>query len=128
MNTRNLTCIGCPMGCALKVEMEDNQVIKVSGNTCKKGEEYAKKECTNPTRILTSSVVVIDGDTEVVPVKTEQDIPIERIFDIVKALKQVKVNAPVEIGDVIVKNILGIGVDIIATKKVNKKDEKKLAN
>lgn len=121
MSTRNLTCIGCPMGCALQVDIKDGQIAGVSGNTCKRGEDYARKECTNPTRIVTSSVVVIGGDADVVPVKTEHDVPIDKIFDVIKALKEVRINAPVEIGAVVVKSILGTGADIIATKKVNRK-------
>lgn len=108
------------MGCALQVDIKDGQVTGVAGNTCKRGEDYARKECTNPTRIVTSSVDVIGGDADVVPVKTEHDVPIDKIFHIVKALKEVKMHAPIEIGDIIIKNILDTGVDIVATKKVNK--------
>lgn len=122
MITRNLTCIGCPMGCALQVNMENGEVISVEGNTCKRGEDYGIKECTNPTRIVTSSVTVIGGDADVVPVKTENDIPKGKIFEIARALKDVKVNAPVEIGDIIVKDVLGTGVNIIATKKIKVKN------
>ena len=118
MIKRELTCIGCPMGCALEVEMEGNKVIKVSGNTCKIGEEYAKRECTNPTRIVTSSILVEGGDMEVVPVKTEKDIPKTKVFEIVKALKGIKVKAPVNVGDVIFQNILDTGVDVVATQHV----------
>lgn len=120
MNTRDLVCIGCPMGCQLQVKLEGDQVIEVSGNTCKKGEEYGKKECTNPTRIVTSSVYVEGGVIDVVSVKTENDIPKGKIFDCVKALKGIVVKAPVNIGDIIVKNIAGTGVNIIATRKIDK--------
>ncbi len=75
MSTRELTCIGCPIGCALVVELEDKEVISVSGNTCKIGENYGKKECTNPTRVVTSSVLVSGGENAILPVKTERDIP-----------------------------------------------------
>lgn len=122
MITRNLTCIGCPMGCALQVNMENGDVISVEGNTCKRGEDYGIKECTNPTRIVTSSVIVIGGDADVVPVKTENDIPKGKIFEIARALKDVKVNAPVGIGDIIVKDVLGTGVNIVATKKIKVKN------
>lgn len=120
MNTRDLICIGCPMGCQLQAKLDGTEVVEVTGNTCKKGEEYAKKECTNPTRIVTSSVYVKDGEIDVVPVKTESDIPKGMIFDCVKALKGVVVNAPVNIGDVVVENILGTGVNVIATRKIEK--------
>ena len=118
MNTVNLICIGCPLGCPLTVEMEGNEVKSVAGNTCPRGEAYAKKELTNPTRIVTSTVRVAGGKLAMVSVKTESDIPKGKIFDCVKALKDIEVIAPVKIGDVIVENVAGTGVNVIATKNV----------
>ena len=118
MSTVNLICIGCPLGCPLTVEMEGNEVKSVAGNTCPRGDAYAKKELTNPTRIVTSTVRVAGGKLAMVSVKTESDIPKGKIFDCVKALKEVEVTAPVKIGDVIVENVAGTGVNIIATKNV----------
>lgn len=120
MSIRDLVCIGCPMGCQLQVKLEGDKVVEVTGNTCKKGAEYGEKECTNPTRIVTSSVYVEDGTIDVVPVKTESDVPKGKIFDCVKELKGIVVKAPINIGDVVVKNIAGTGVNIIATKKIDK--------
>ena len=116
---RELTCIGCPMGCPLIVTMEAGEVISVTGNTCKRGDVYARKEVTNPTRIVTSTVRVSGGDADMVSVKTKEDIPKGKIFDCMEALKIVTVTAPVQIGEVIIKNVCGTGVDVIATKKVN---------
>ena len=113
VTTRELTCIGCPMGCPLIGE-----VISVTGNTCKRGDVYARKEVTNPTRIVTSTVRVSGGDADMVSVKTKEDIPKGKIFECVKALKSVEVPAPVHIGDVLVKDVAGTGVDIVATKNV----------
>lgn len=118
MEKRELTCIGCPMGCPLTVEIEDGNVVSVTGNTCKRGDVYARKEVTNPTRIVTSSVMVEGGTLAAVSVKTKEDIPKGKIFDCVKALKGVCVKAPVYIGDVIVSDVAGTGVDVIATKNV----------
>ena len=118
MNTVNLICIGCPLGCPLTVEMEGSEVKAVSGNTCPRGDAYARKEMTNPTRIVTSTVRVAGGRLAMVSVKTASDIPKGKIFDCVKALKDVEVKAPVKIGDVIVENVSGTGVNIIATKNV----------
>ena len=118
MEKVNLICIGCPLGCPLTVEMEGQEILSVSGNTCKNGEKYARKELTNPTRIVTSTVRVAGGKLAMVSVKTESDIPKGKIFDCVKALKEVEVTAPVKIGDVIVENVAGTGVNIIATKNV----------
>ena len=118
MSTVNLICIGCPLGCPLTVEMEGNEVKSVAGNTCPRGDAYAKKELTNPTRIVTSTVRVAGGRLAMVSVKTQSDIPKGKIFDCVKALKDVEVVAPVKIGDVIVENVAGTGVNVIATKNV----------
>ena len=118
MEERKLTCIGCPMGCPLTVTMEAGEVISVTGNTCKRGDIYARKEVTNPTRIVASTVRVTGGDADMVSVKTKEDIPKGKIFDCVEALRDVCVEAPVQIGDVILENVAGTGVDIVATGNV----------
>lgn len=118
MEKRELVCIGCPLGCPLTVEIEGTEVVSVTGNTCKRGDVYARKEVTNPTRIVTSSVKVEGGVLAAVSVKTKEDIPKEKIFDCVTALKGVCVKAPVAIGDVVLTDVAGTGVDVIATKNV----------
>ena len=119
MEERKLICIGCPMGCPLTVEIDGGEVVSVTGNTCKRGDVYARKEVTNPTRIVTSTVRVSGGDNEMVSVKTKEDIPKGKIFECVQALKGVSVQAPVHIGDVILEDVAGTGVPIVATKNVN---------
>lgn len=121
METRNLICIGCPLGCMIEVDMEGSEVKEVRGNTCKRGDIYARKEVTNPTRIVTSTVMVEGGKIAMVSVKTKDDVPKSKIKDVMHALKGVSVKAPVHIGDVIVKDIAGTGVDIIAGKNVEVK-------
>lgn len=118
MEERYLTCISCPMGCPLTVVMRDGEVVSVSGNTCKRGDVYARKEVTNPTRIVTTTVRVTGGSADMVSVKTKEDIPKGKIFDCVEALKDVTVQAPVRIGDVIIADVAGTGVAIVATKNV----------
>ena len=117
----DLTCIRCPMGCAIHVEMENGQVVSVTGNTCPRGDAYARKEVTAPTRIVTSTVRVIGGTLAMVSCKTRSDIPKGKIFDIIRALKAVEVAAPVVIGQVILPNAADTGVDVIATKNVEKR-------
>lgn len=121
MEKRELICIGCPLGCPVTVTMEAGEVIKVEGNTCKRGDDYARKEVTNPTRIVTSTVMVDGGRDVTVSVKTKTDIPKEKIFECVKSLKGVTVQAPVHIGDVILANTADTGVDIIVTSNVEAK-------
>lgn len=114
---KELTCIGCPMGCQITVVMNDGVIEKIDGYTCEKGLAYAKKEVTNPTRIVTGSVPVKGNkDVRMVSVKTERDIPKDRMFDCVKEISKVTVDSPVKIGDVIIKNVAGTGVNVIATR------------
>ena len=118
MKKVNLICIGCPLGCPLEVEMEGAEVLTVTGQTCKNGEKYARKELTNPTRIVTSTVRVTGGTLAMVSVKTASDIPKGRIFDCVRELQAIDLTAPVAIGDVVIENVCGTGVSIVATKNV----------
>lgn len=118
MEKRNLICIGCPMGCPLVVTIDHDEGVSVEGNTCKRGAVYGRKEVTNPTRIVTSTVRVSGGSISVVSVKTWEDIPKEKIFDCVKALKEIEVAAPVHIGDVVLQDVAGTGVDVVATRNV----------
>ena len=118
MEKRELTCIGCPMGCALTVELDGGAVVSVRGNTCPRGDAYARKEVTAPTRIVTSTVRVTGGTLAMVSCKTRSDIPKGKIFDVVRALKDVEVPAPITIGQVLAENVAGTGVDVIATKGV----------
>ena len=90
MEERKLTCIGCPMGCPLTVVMNGEEVVSVTGNTCKRGDVYARKEVTNPTRIVTSTVRVSGGSIDMVSVKTKEIIR-SKIFECVKALKGIEV-------------------------------------
>lgn len=118
---RELTCIGCPIGCLLQVKMEGTTVKSVKGNTCKRGAVYGEKECTNPSRIVTSSVKVKGGIENVVSVKTEGDVSKDMIFRCLDLLKCIEVEAPVKINDVILANAAGTSVNIIATRNVELK-------
>ena len=121
MEVLEFICIGCPMGCPLRVEMDEKEILSVTGNTCKRGEIYAKKEALHPTRIVTSTVLVQEGNKPVVSVKTKEDIPKEKIMGCMEILKKKSVHAPVAMGDVIVKNVADTGVDVVATGSVGKR-------
>ncbi len=112
-----MICIGCPLGCNLTVTI-DNDDIKVSGNTCPNGERYAKNEITNPVRIVTSTINVINGDR--VSCKTKEAISKSKIFDCMEEIRKAKVSAPIKIGDVLIKNVADTGVDVIATKNIGR--------
>ena len=113
---RELICITCPRGCHLVVD--DN--LNVSGNTCPRGEMYAKAELTHPVRMVTSSVAVVSKVESRLPVKTKEPIPKELIFKVMEEINKVEVKAPIKIGDVIIKNVLGTNVDIVATKNIDR--------
>ena len=117
MTTHELTCIGCPMGCALTVTV-DGDAITVTGNTCPKGEKYAVNEVTAPMRMVTGTVALRGGELPRLPVKTAREIPKGRIFDCMEAIRRVAVDAPVAIGAVVLADVAGTGVDVIATREV----------
>lgn len=110
---KNFTCIVCPMGCSVDVEMENDKVISVKGNTCKRGEDYVKAEITNPVRTVTSTVKTVDG--RVLSVKTDRPIPKKLIFRCMEEINSVKIGLQIKPGDVIIENVAGSGSNIVAT-------------
>ena len=117
MEIRTLTCISCPMGCPLTVEMDGDEIISVTGNTCKRGAAYAEAELLHPERMLTTTVAV-DGRSRMLAVRTRTAIPKDKIFDIMHVLYTVKAQAPVHIEDVIVPDVCGTGVDVVASQNM----------
>ena len=113
---RELTCIVCPIGCALTVSDEDGE-LKVSGNTCPRGAVYGKNEVTNPTRTLTTTVRVGNREKTVVAVKSDRPIPKGMLFEAMKEINAIRANAPIKIGDVLAENLLGV-CNIVATAEV----------
>jgi len=122
METKELICIRCPLGCMLTATLnEQGEVTEVTGNTCPRGAEYAKKELLDPTRMVTSTVVVEGGDQVRVSVKTASDIPKGKIFACMEDIRGLKVEAPVKIGDVLMEDLAGTGVALVATKAVERR-------
>ena len=114
MKERFLTCIVCPKGCQLKVTFDaDGKISEVEGYTCKRGLVYAQDECTHPKRTVTSTVKLKDGTP--VAVKTSGAVPKELVFNIMKEINSTVAKSDLKIGDVIIKDVLGTGVDIVAT-------------
>ena len=118
VETRIMNCIMCPLGCEMTVTIEDGAVTGVTGNTCPRGPKYAHDEVVAPKRMLTSTVRVNGGLLPLVPVVSKTTLPKERILDCAAVLRQVIVKAPVSEGQVIVENILGLGVDIVASRSM----------
>jgi len=111
---KKFTCIICPRGCSLTIDDKFN----VTGNTCIRGEQYAKSEMTNPMRSLTSTVRVTNRKDTVVSVKTSDSIPKNLIFRVMLEIDKATTKAPTHIGDVIIKNVLDLGVDVVVTKEI----------
>ena len=113
-----ITCILCPIGCEIRINKKNLFIIE--GAKCEKGIEYSKNEVLDPKRILTSSILIKNGILPLISVKTNKPIPKDKLFNILEILKKTSVNAPVEMGEKIIINILNTGSDIIATKTVKK--------
>lgn len=120
MKQVELTCICCPVGCSLRVELDGGIILSVSGNTCVRGEEYARQECISPVRVVTASVPVENGNLARVSVKTASPIPKGSIFDVMDAIRSLTAEAPVRIGDVLCENIAGTGVKLVATRSAER--------
>jgi len=120
MTKRSLTCIICPMGCKIEVELSDGKIFNIEGNACDRGLSYAKEECTSPKRILTTLVRVKDGLLPVTSVKTTRPIPKALILSAQKELSSIVLEAPLNIGNVVMRNILDTGADVIVTRSIKK--------
>lgn len=114
--TRDMTCIICPRGCTLTVELEDQKVLSVKGNACKRGKDYAVAECTAPTRTLTTTVMTESG--EVVAVKSNKPVPKALLFDCMREINECIAPTSVKQGDVVIANLLDTGADIVVTSYI----------
>ena len=126
--TKNLTCIICPMGCQLEVDVGDEwneenmsaidpSTFKISGNSCPRGLDYAKKELTTPERTLTCTVAVNGSKRPLVSAKTKGEVPKSMLLECMQLVKRCQVNAPVKAGDVLIKDILNTGIDLVACEE-----------
>ena len=117
MKTWDVICIVCPRGCRLKVT-EERGGMTVTGNQCKRGEGYGVKEVTNPTRVITSTVKLDHPVHRRMPVVTKGDIPKSMMFDVMKEINKVSLSIPVHVGDVVIENVLGTGINVVASRTI----------
>ena len=110
---RDLICIVCPKGCPMKVTLEGKEILNIEGFTCPRGKQYAIDECTSPMRTITSTARTSDGG--VVAVKTDRTIPKELMFDCMKEINKTVASLPVQIGDILIENLLGTGANVVIT-------------
>ncbi len=111
-----VTCIVCPLGCSIDIKTENNEIIQISGNDCKRGIDFAKAEFYNPQRMVTTMVSLNYGEFPFLPVISESEIPKKNLKDCIQLLQSLIVKAPIKMGDIIIENILGTGINIIAAK------------
>jgi len=123
MTQRELTCICCPIGCSIQIKMEAQEIVSIEGNNCLRGETYARREVSSPSRIVTTTVPVSGGLHDVVSVKTKTEIPKEKIMECIRSVRGLKLKAPIHIGDVVLEDAGGTGIALVATSNVEKKAE-----
>lgn len=112
------TCIICPNGCEIEAELENGQILSVTGHTCPRGEEYVRQELTAPRRTIASSVLVKGGVLPVTSVRLTEAIPKEQIFPVMEEIRTVVLTAPVRAGMIVLHNVCGTGSDVMVTKSV----------
>jgi len=117
---KKLTCIECPKGCSLTVDIENCKVVNVTGHECPKGEKYAKTEIENPMRILTAAVLAEGLPIKMIPVRTDKPIPKARLMEAMDAIKRMRITKPVRVGEVIAADFLGTGADLVSTREVSR--------
>lgn len=122
MEKREMICILCPMGCMLEIvtKADINDEYSVTGNKCTRGIAYAREEIINPTRIVTTTVKIRNAVDSRLPVRTVHPIPKNKILECMNILNKLSVEAPIEMGDIIVKNVLGTGVNVVASKDMKR--------
>ena len=115
---KSLICVTCPMGCALEVTLEGEQIVAVGGQGCKRGVAYARDEISNPRRVVTTTVAVRNGVHPLLPVYTEGPIPKARMGELVRSLNQITVEAPIKAGQVVMVDALGTGLRVLASRDI----------
>ncbi len=117
-NENTIVCVNCPRGCRVRVQSQNGEITNITGYQCDLGIDYAKEEFKNPTRILPTTVRVEGGELDLVPVKTARPIPKASIGEAMRELAGVRVQAPVKRGQVVVEDIAGTGIEVVATRSI----------
>ena len=117
MAEQEVTCISCPVGCRMQVAVENGEVTRVTGNACKRGEVYARQECLRPERMVTA-VAPVEGSFAPVSLKTQRPIPKDKIADCMRDIQRLKLRLPILLGDVLLEDVAGTGVSLVATRSL----------
>jgi len=121
MDKKHFTCIMCPIGCEIDVETRNGEIISIKGNKCPRGKTFVLQELKEPMRVLTTTVKTTNGKYNMLPVRTNKPIPKRLIFEAMKILSKVRVQVPIKMHEVIIKNILNTDADVIATQSMERK-------
>ena len=116
---KEMVCIVCPMSCRMQVEMDKKKVVSVCHNGCVRGVKYANEEMSNPTRMVTSTVVLKNAALTRLPVMTASPVPKRKVADVMKQINKVKVKVPVKMYDVIIENVARTGVNVVASRSMD---------
>ena len=117
--SKEIRCIVCPTGCLVHVENVNGELV-IEGHSCKRGEEYAREEFIAPKRILTTTIRVENGFLPLIPVRSDLPIPKEKLRETLKEIAKIKVKAPIKMGDIVIKKVLGLDANIIASRDLIK--------
>ncbi|MBC3804529.1 DUF1667 domain-containing protein [Acetobacterium fimetarium] len=120
MEEKKLICIGCPKGCSITIKHTGKTINEITGYNCDNGLKYAENEFTEPKRIVTTTVKINAGTLPFVPVKTREAVNKEKIFEVMKVISKLELESPVKVGDVVIPNIAGTGVDLVCTRSIKK--------
>lgn len=123
VKTKNLICVTCPRGCPLFVEYDDQDHIKVIGNSCKRGTAYAIAEIKDPCRMIASTVRIRDGIHPLIPVSTSAPFPKDKIRALTAFLRSIETEAPVRMGDILAENVLGTNISIVASRNMDRRPD-----
>ena len=115
---RHFTCVICPIGCEIDVEVKDGEIVSMEGNKCTKSEDFVRQELVEPMRTLTTTVRIEGARWPMLPVRTDRPIPKRLFFDVMKEVAGVEMRAPVKVSDVVLKDVAGSGADIIASRNM----------
>lgn len=115
---KHLTCIGCPISCHLELTIIDGEIREISGNDCNRGEAYARQEHTDPRRMLSTTITCIAGRWPRLPVRTKEAVPKAKVMAVARALHVLEIEAPVQLGQVILDDVAGTGIAVIATRSL----------
>ncbi|MBS3736429.1 MAG: DUF1667 domain-containing protein [Candidatus Bipolaricaulota bacterium] len=124
MPKEEYTCVACPKGCTVEVEFEDEEIKEISGYNCAKGEEYVKSEFHDPRRILTTTVKIKNAKYPRIPVRTETGVPKDELDCCLEELKEVELEAPAEVGDVVIEDVCGTDISVVTSRSLDRVAEK----